>query len=146
MKTLKLFFVTMLVLFLAVGISSAQVKKTVTTESWPWEGIQFCTNDYVTGEETLVTTVWNGKIQWRYKGTYTGESGKSYSWSLVVNYSWKDFVEETAYTETYVSTAVIECEGVPIALYKIRYHLTVNANGEIPVQIYKDSGADWICL
>ncbi len=144
MKTLRFFFATMILLFLAVGISSAQGNKTVTTEYLPWEGEMPCNGDYVTGEETYVTTTWDGKVQLRYKGTYIGESGKMYTWSLLQNYSWKDFVEGTSYNTTNTGTSVIECEGVPFAVSKYRLHGTINANGEITV--FFERIEEWVCL
>ena len=103
-------------------------------------------NDELWGVETKVATKWQSKYQVRYKGDYESAAGKHYTWSLVVNNNLKRYIEDQAANRTYVSTAVIECEGVPIAEYKIRYHVTLNANGEFTVERYWDSGEGWVCL
>ncbi len=145
MKKINFLFATAIFLFLAVGNINAQ-NKTVVTDSWDWEGELMCTDDYVYGVESMVVTYWQSKMQVRYKGEYEGVSGKHYTWSMVVNDNWKSLVEGQAANRTYVSTSVIECEGIPIAIYKVRYHITINANGEIVIERYFDSGDDWICL
>lgn len=131
---------------LAFVIADAQNAKTVVTDSWDYEGVMDCTDDYVRGVETMVRTTWNSKIQIKYKGEYEGASGKHYSWSLVINRNWKNYVPGTTFNHTYVSTAVIMCEGEPIAEYKIRYHVTLKADGDIAVERYWDSGDGWNCL
>ena len=146
MKKLRFVFVAILILFLAVGNSNAQKNKITETGTIYFEDFLPCADDYVRGEESFVVTYWQSKTQIRWKGNYIGESGKHYTWSLVVNDNWKIFVPGKTFTRTYVSTSVIECEWVPIALYKVRFHITVNADGEIVVRKYSDSGADWICL
>lgn len=140
MRKFRFFFAAVVFLFFTVSISNAQ-NKTVETDSWDYEGIMDCTDDYVWGTETMVATTWQSKFQVRYKGEYQGLSGKHYTWSMVINDNWK-----IGTNRTYVSTSVIECEGVPIAMYKIRFHITLNANGEITVQRYWDSGDGWVCL
>ena len=145
MKVLRLCLAAMLLLFLADGILVAQGNKKVTKYTYPSQGLVPCNNDYVVGEETIVTTNWDGKVQVRCKGTFTGESGKSYTWSLLENYSMKDFTEGAAFNSTMVVTSVIECEGDPIAYIKIRSHLTVNANGEPTVDF--DRGTfEFVCM
>ncbi len=146
MKILKFLFVTTLVLFLGLGNLNAQNNKVVKTGSWEWGDIMPCTDDYAFGTETVVITRWGSKVQIRYKGAYKGDSGKHYTWSAVVNNNWNEFVEGETFNKTYRSTSVVECEGVPIALYKIRYHVTINANGEITVEKYSYSGDSWVCL
>lgn len=145
MKTLRLFFATMILLFLAVGISSAQGNKTVTTITEDWESPMVCTDDYVTGVETYIYTNWDGKVQIRAKGTYTGLTGKTYTWNWLSTFTWKDFVEGTAINATYVVTSILECEGVPIAILKRRFHSTTNANGEVTVEFVRNSEG-WECL
>ena len=145
MKKIRFFLAAIVILFLAVGNSNAQ-KKTTFTDSYPFEDIMVCTDDYVWGVETVVVTNWQSKTQTRWKGEYEGASGKHYTWSMVVNDNWKSLMEGHAAHRTYVSTSVIECEGEPIAIYKMRYHITVNANGEISIERYWDSGDGWVCL
>ena len=144
MKKFRFFFAAMLVLFLAVGNSNAQKNKITETGTVHWEGFIPCTDDYITGEESYVFTYWQSKTQIRWKGDYTGESGKHYTWSMVTNNNWKNFVEGQAFNHTYVGKSVIECEGVPIAIYKVRFHVTINAKGELTV--LKDTNSGWICL
>ena len=145
MKKSRFFFAMLVFLIFSAGALNAQ-NKVVYTDSWDFEDVMVCTDDYVWGVETMVATYWQSKMQVRYKGEYVGESGKHYTWSLVVNDNWKNYTEGQAANETYVSTSVIECEGVPIAIYKIRFHVTMNAVGEIVVERYWDSGDGWICL
>lgn len=145
MRKFRFFFAAVVFLFFAVGISNAQ-NKTVETDSWDFEGIMDCTDDYVWGVETMVVTTWNSKYQVRYKGEYLGESGKHYTWSYVYNNNWKKMVPGQGANRTEVLTNVIECDGVPIAIYKVRFHATMNANGEITVRRYWDSGDGWVCL
>jgi hypothetical protein len=146
MKTLRIFFATFVVLFLSVGISNAKGNKTTTTETYYWEDYMPCNYDFVHGWETWIVTEWDGKWQLRAKGTYEGESGKCYTWSMLQNQNWKNYVAGKVYTETYIGTSVIECEGVPFAIYKYRYHITKNAKGELVVEFERTSGDDWICL
>jgi len=146
MKSLKFlltFFVVMT--FFAVGISNAQ-NKTVETESFDFEGVMDCTDDYVWGVETMVYTTWDYKYQVRGKGEYVGASGKHYTWSLVFNVNMKKYIPGKGVNRTEVSTSVIECEGVPIAIYKVRFHATMNANGEMTVYRDWNSGDGWVCL
>lgn len=145
MKKFRFFFAAMLVLFLAVGNSNAQNNKTTETGTYHWEGFMPCTDDYVTGEESYVITTWQSKVQFRYKGTYIGESGKHYTWSLIQNISWKNYVEGTAWNRTNIGRAVLKCDGVPIAISKVKFHITFNANDELVVRKNKSSGG-WICL
>ena len=146
MKKISLLITFVVVLLLGLGDLNAQNNKSTYTDSWEWGGILPCTDDYAYGVETVVATYWGSKVQIRYKGSYEGLSGKKYTWSLLINENWKDFKEGQAFTHTYTSTSVVECEGVPIAIYKIRYHVTVTAKGEISVEKYSDSGDSWICL
>jgi hypothetical protein len=139
----------MLVLFMAVGISGAQGKKTVYSGSsgvGPW--YYDCINECIIGEISWNYTIRDGNVvQWKYKGTYTGETSlKNYTLISVENYNhfFKEYVEGRAYNQTYIETAVIECEGVPIAIYKLRFHVTMNAIGELAVSF--ESGGEWICL
>lgn len=104
-----------------------------------------CTNDYVVGEETIVLTYWDEKVQIRSKGTFTGESGKIYTWSMIQNFSHKEYREKAANNETWIINSVIECDGVPIAFIKTMHHITINANGEPTVEF--DRGTyEFICL
>ena len=145
MRKFSFFFAAVVFLFFAVGITNAQ-NKTVETESYDYEQVLDCTDDYVWGSETMTYTTWDSKFQIRGKGEYEGASGKHYTWSMVVNDNFKRRKPGQGANRTYVSTSVIECEGVPIAIYKMRYHITMNANGEITVERYWDSGDGWICL
>lgn len=145
MKKMKFIFVAFAVLLFSAVVTNAQNKE-VETDSWDYEGFMDCTDDYVWGVETMVVITWDSKFQARYKGEYESSSGKHYTWSLVVNDNWKRWKEGQAAFRTYSSTSVIECDGVPIAIYKIRFHASINANGEIVVERYWDSGDGWVCL
>lgn len=145
MKILKLFATTVLLVVLSAGMSVAQGNKMVTTTTASFQFLMPCTADFVTGVETIIQTIWDGKVQLRGKGTFTGESGKFYTWSLAANFSFKNFKEGSADNTTEVVTSVIECEGIPVGFYKIRAHLTINANGEPAVEFERETD-DYICL
>lgn len=139
-------FALLFIVVFAFVITNAQNKETFTN-SFQYEGAVPCSDDYVWGVESVTTTYWQSKTQIKWKGEYEGVSGKHYTWSLVVNSNWKNFVPGETYTQTYTSTSVIECDGEPIALYKIRFHVTVTPDGDVVVERYTDSGEDgWICM
>ena len=145
MKTWRPFFAVILLVFLTAGISVAQGNKQVVTKTIPVQGLLPCTDEYIVGEEIFVYTYWDGRSQMRGKATFTGASGKIYTWSLLENFSHKYFTEGTANNLMLIATSVLECEGIPIAVYKIRYHLTFNANGE-PTAEFERGFDGWICL
>jgi hypothetical protein len=143
MKTFRLFIAAIILLFLAVGIAGAQGKKTTETYSWPVPLYYVtCTNENIVGEESCVVTVWDGKYQCRYEGNYTGESGKSYTWSA---FEMRSYKEGKASNETYIVKMILKCEGVPIAYSSFKSHVTINANGEVTVERAKGLAWEWIC-
>lgn len=146
MKKISVLLAVVCVLCLIVGTSNAQNgKEVVLNETVPWVGVVDCVDEVLIGEDTNVITVWNNKVQWRSKGEYIGEeSGKKYTWSLVQNRSWKDMVEGMQFNWTNNGVSVLECEGVPVAISKLRDKLTRNAKGEIVVDRYDFS--PWECL
>jgi len=145
MKTLSILFTIFMMLFLAVGISNAQDKKTTETLSWSWEGPVPCTNDYFFGEESCVVTSWDGKYFCKYEGTYigSGTSPKSYTMSAFEIGSAKG---GKASNESFILKGVLKCEGVPIAIVYFKFHITANAKGEITVEKVKGAYWEWICL
>jgi hypothetical protein len=138
-------FALLFIVVFAFVIANAQNKET-STQSFPYEGPVPCVDDYVWGVETVTNTYWDSKTQIKWKGEYEGASGKHYTWSLVVNSNWKDYILGQTYIQTYTSTSVIECEGEPVALYKVRYHVTITPDGEVVIERKTDSGAGWICF
>ena len=144
MKTIRLFFATVVMLLLAVGISSGQSKKTTQTYSWPYAGPAPCANENIVGEESCVVTIWDGKYQCKYEGTYTGSaSGKCYTMSAFEIESYK---AGKASNDTYVFKSILKCDGVPIAFGHFKSHVTINANGELTVEREKGGYWEWICL
>lgn len=143
MKTLRFFFTTMFLLLL-FGILGAQDKKTTETYTWDWDGFMPCANENIVGVESCVVTTWEGRYQCRYQGTYTGStSGKSYSMSALENQSYK---ESKASNNTFVFKGVLKCEGVPIAKGDFKFHITVNAKGEVTVEKEQGLYWEWICM
>ncbi|WP_167611432.1 hypothetical protein [Maribellus sediminis] len=143
MKKSGVLLATMAILLLIASSTTAQMK-TVYTGSYDYVDYMVCTDDLVTGTESYIVSVWNNKYQFRYEGTYVGESGKEYSWRLVQNWNWKTY-KGKAYTETNTAISIIKCEGVPIAMAKTTYHISVNAQGEVTVEFDNGTG-EWICL
>lgn len=143
MKKSGVLLATLAILLMIAGSVNAQ-NKTVYTGSYPYEDYMVCTDDFVTGVESYVVTVWPTKYLFKYEGTYIGESGKEYSWRLVQNWNWKAY-EGKAYSETNTGISIIKCEGVPIAFAKTTYHITINAKGEVVVDFDNGTG-DWVCL
>ena len=151
MKKLSISLAIVALFVLAVGNTNAQNSKEVESSSAHWEGYVPCTDDYLVGTETYTTTTWDknsespwwNKKQFIFKGEYIGyPSEKSYTWSLVQNIKYKEWVGKTAVSGN-IATAVIECEGEPIAILKLRAHFTSNANGETVVQ--RVEYMDWQC-
>lgn len=144
MKTFRILLTAFVLLCMAVGNSNAQDKKTTETYSWLWEGNGPCANEVIVGEESCVIITWDGKLQCRYEGTYTGRSsGKTYTMSAFENGSYKG---GKASNETFIFKSVLKCEGVPIAFGSYKFHITINANGEITTEKEKGAWWEWICL
>lgn len=139
MKTMKLFIATAVVLLFAVEIANAQQligNKKVWTQTFPAGFIMPCAEveEWVEGEETYTVTLYDNatKLQRRCKGTYTGViTGKTYTWSDLENINW-DSNNLGAWSPIQVVTQSVECEGVPILVYKYRYHITWSAGREVP--------------
>ena len=148
MKTMKLFIVNVVVLLFAVEIANAQEifgNKIVWSGSYPSEFWMPCVDEYVVGEETYVITVFNNasKVQRRYKGTWVGmTSGKTYTSSVIEDINWQGEVVG-AYAHTVLLNQSVECEGVPILVYKTRFHFTFNASGFESVRFERE---DFECL
>jgi len=143
MKTLKILLAFFVVLVLAVGNTNAQDKKTTETYSWQWEGYMPCANEDISGEESCVVTTWDGKYKCWYEGTYTGSSGKTYTMSAFENGS---YMGGKASNETFIFKSVLKCEGVPIAIGSYKFHITINANGQITAEKEKGAWWEWVCL
>ena len=140
------FLMTVVCALLIVATSYGQNNKDVVLhETVPYEFYCFCADELLVGHETYHVTVWNNKIQWRHKGEYVGQkSGKVYTWNLVQNRSWKDLVDGLQFNWTNNGISVLECEGVPVAMAKLKDKLTRNAKGEIVVDRFEVS--PWECL
>jgi len=145
MKTFKILITGFVVLCMAFGISNAQNKKTTETYFWPYECPVPCTDDYMVGEESCVVTTWDGKYFCKYEGIYTGTgiSPKIYKMSAFEIGSVKG---GKASNETFILKGVLMCEGVRIAICNYKFHITINANGQITVEKEKGAYWEWICL
>jgi hypothetical protein len=144
MRRLRFLFVAALIVVFTAGLVSAQGKN---TECTTMEGAFYvqCKNEVAFGTVEECLTGFANKYQYRIKGEWVGEtSGSIYSFSIVQNVMMKNYVPGRAYNQSYVFTGSIECDGVPIAVAKIRAHITVNANGEVVVERIDYEG--WTCL
>jgi len=144
MKTLRIILTVFVVLFMAIGICNAQNKKTTETYYWSYQGEGPCANEDIVGEESCVVTTWDGKYKCKYEGIYKGQSsGKTYTMFAIENGTAKG---GKAYNETFIFKAVLKCEGIPIAVGTYKFHITINANGQITAEMEKGAYWEWICL
>lgn len=141
MKTLKFFLTVFVVMafFTLTAYSQGNVKTTYYV-SKDLPGIQLPgVPETVTGSFNGYWTVWNFKVQWRAKGTYTGDiSGTIYYTSAVENYISKDWMPGSVKTGT--GRIHIQDEYGTL-YYTLHYvsHVTINANGEIASDVYQSN-------
>lgn len=145
MKKLMFLLMTLLLVVFTAWNSSAQGNKTQNCFTDDGSFYFYCVDEIVVGSLEYCWTFWDGKTQVKYKGTFVGEdTGLTYTFSLVENVMWKEWVEGQAYVGSDNGTAVIECEGVPVGITKLRSHFVVNANGDMVLDKYEVS--EWECL
>lgn len=139
MKTLKYFFVVVLLFVFSLGSGFAQTNenKTVETDIVSIDYYLWCADEWVSGDLTMtVTTMINKKTQVKFKGTMTGErTGNVYTVSQVSNDNWFPYTGTGQFNATYVVTLSFELDGMPVATYHETWHVTRNANGERVVLI-----------
>ncbi|MGB8489776.1 MAG: hypothetical protein WCE64_01830 [Bacteroidales bacterium] len=140
MKTLK-FFLTFFVVMTFFTLTSYSQRNVKTTTYYGYDLVNVQLpglTETVTGSYGGYWTVWNFKTQWRAKGTYTGDiSGTIYYTSAIENYN--DMTWMPGSVETGVGTIRIEDEyGTVYYTYHYISHITINANGEIASDVYKE--------
>ena len=148
MRSLKFILAVGFLLVYSLGVAFGQASnknKQVKSESFNASGILPCAKELVSGYENLVYTYWDNKTQLRASGTFVGISGKVYEWSQVLNYTFKDYVPGKAFQSSEQVNATIWCEGEALAVMKLLFHYTVNANGEFTASIDKGTW-DYECL
>jgi hypothetical protein len=146
--------IALLILITAFAFATANAQVTKETNTWTWSGcfIVDCTGEMVCGEVLVTDTYWfnaNGNIK-KYqqlgKGELETESGDVYTLSSVINdHAWNWWYNEDtngAKPNTYVSNWVWEMDGMPVGVSHITWHMTVNANGEVTVDVVNQS---WEC-
>lgn len=140
MKTLKFFFTFFVVMtFFTLTSYSQGNGKTTTYYGNDLVNAQLPgLPETVTGSYGGYWTVWNFKTQWRAKGIYTGDvSGTTYYTSAVENYNFMDWMPGLVLTGT--GTIHIRDEyGTVYYTFHYISHITINANGEIASDVYKE--------
>ncbi len=140
MKTLK-FFLTCFVVMTFFGLASYSQGNEKTTYYWDSGEIHPSlpgVSETVTGSFSGIYTVWDFKYQWRANGTYTGDiSGTIYYTSAVEQCNGKDWMPGSVVTCTYRVHIQDESGTLYYANHYI-YHQTVNANGELTSDVYKE--------
>jgi hypothetical protein len=144
MKSLFFLWMTLIFIVLTAGNSAAQSDKTEHCFTNNFYGYLPCTDEISVGEGYICLISWKGKGQIIQKGTFIGtESGKVYTLSYMGNQIEKNWEPGQACVINIEGTASLKCEGATIALYKVKGHVTVNAEGEIVINRYDWS--DWVC-
>jgi hypothetical protein len=130
MKTLKLFFVVLLLGLLALA-STAQPPKTVTCETLDWPSFEFpCLGETLSGSVEMCFTLWNNKEQIKLKGYLVGEtSGDTYTVTAVGNTMLRPLMNGDAENGTMVQTLTVCLDGMPVLTIHATYHYTINSNG-----------------
>lgn len=145
MKKMMFFLMALVLVVFTAGNSSAQGNKTQTCYNYEGAFSLPCVDEDVWGSLELCMTNWDGKAQTKFKGTFIGEeSGFTYTYSVVQNTMSKLWVEGQADVWTDIGTATVECEGIPVAVTKLRAHFVANANGVIVLDTYEIY--EWMCL
>lgn len=141
MKTLKFFltFFVAMTFFALTSYSQGNTKTATYLGPFYLAGVQLPgLPETVTGSYGGYWTVWDFKYQWRANGIYTGDdSGTMYYTSAVENYNSKDWMPGSVATGT--CTIQIHDEyGTVYYNFHYIYHITINANGEIASDVYKE--------
>ncbi|NMC38932.1 MAG: hypothetical protein GYA41_11480 [Bacteroidales bacterium] len=140
MKTLK-FFLTCLVVMTFFGLASYSQGNEKTTYYWDSGEIHPSlpgVSEAVTGSYSGIYTVWDFKYQWRANGTYTGDiSGTVYYTSAVEQCNGKDWMPGSVVTCT-LRIHVQDKNGTLYYTEHHIYHQTINANGELTSDVYKE--------
>ena len=141
MKTLKLFLFVSLFLFATSAFSQGKKATycwTLNPSDWG-PSLIGCISEEITGLVEGCTTYFeNGKMQIKVTGDLTGViTGNIYTVRQVMNLNTQNWSWWTSYpaTGTYVDNYIIEKDGIPVALMKIRQHFTLNANGELTAYV-----------
>ena len=136
MKAIK-FIAAILLLFIFTSFSTTNKNKTTQVVTHTITDYYLdCVDDYLTGTFTITIKMWGKKYQEKWKGTMTGATG-IYDVSQVANENWKPYSEDHALNYTYTMTLSFEKDGMPVGVLHVLYHATMNANGEITVEVDK---------
>jgi hypothetical protein len=145
MEKLSIFFTAVLLVFFASAVSFAQENKTEFCDEFEESFELPCVDEFAYGTIEHCLSVWDGKIQVKVRGTMVGEtSGKVYTVWGIQNQMRSNYKPGRALTANWIANYVIECEGIAIGVMKLRYHITINAKGE--VVSYKSEYGEWECL
>ncbi len=124
-----------IIAFFSSGNVFAQGKKTAWTATGPYNGVAACGSEPVSGTWTLEWIGWEGryllKTSWSLVGAW---SGAHYEARAIENNMFID-MPGAGSNGTYISTFHVKRNGVPIALWHITYHYTVNPDGELTTEI-----------
>ncbi|HYQ56139.1 MAG TPA: hypothetical protein VEP89_02250 [Draconibacterium sp.] len=150
MKNLK-FLVTFIVVMAFFAFNSYSQKpidrSDKTVDSWEEcvEGYPFpCLGENITGCEVYTFKFWPNQAQLKVKGTFTGDdTGTVYYFSWVFNFKGVLWIPGGILMGT--ETKCLEDEyGNVYYTYHHNDHQTLNANGEIPVEFWKEH-TFWSC-
>lgn len=114
----------------------AQDKKTAWTISGPFFGTAACGSESVSGTWTHEWKWWEGtRYLVKISFSLVGEtSGAHYEARAIQNNMFIDMPGEGG-NGTYISTFHVKRNGVPIAIWHVTYHYTVNPDGELTSEI-----------
>lgn len=133
MKTLKVLFVLLFVLGMAVNNVEGQVK---TSETIPASQSVYipCFDEDASGDVVITITTWANKLMWQFKlkGELIGEeTGNVYEISAVSNFA-------IGGGDGYVQMAVVTYNGTVFLHHKVTMQLAYDANGNLKAVVLND--------
>jgi hypothetical protein len=139
MKTLKFFMVPCVLTLFAVSTVNAQPKnKDFGEMTIPLSSIAFCGTEVVTG---TITIEWKVTVpdEWFQQKVYYSlvgkESGGHYEGKSIFNVHYRINPNGVQY-ENYTRHSFIKRDNVPLGYVHENFHYTVNANGDLTVNLY----------
>jgi hypothetical protein len=143
MKTLKILIVLCIVFCFTTNAVNAQAQEYKAT--FPASTNFACVGELVIGEITH-HVLWNGnKSLSIYSGKLIGQNtGNVYTFINI--FTFKDILNENngQQVHSHAGTALVHCNGKPVAVLHVLFHMTLNANGEMTE--VKEEITDWECL
>ena len=137
MKTLKFLMMLCVLILFAVSTVIAQPKnKDFGEETLPYSGYAFCGTEVVTG---TVTNEWKvtspGWLQQKTHWSLVGaESGAHYEAHQVMNVHY-DVPASGVELGNFTLHMFVKKDNVPLGFVHDNYHYTVNANGDLTVEL-----------